>query len=109
MNVNRMRAQGYDGVANIAGIHRDVQAIMRHRIPNAVYAHWMAYSLNLAVEHACKNPLIRNMLVTLQQIAFPFDYYAKRLLAFQRCLFQDVAVRVEMEWRTKLRTLCEIR
>lgn len=47
------------------------------------------------------------MLGTLQQIAFALDYSAKRLLAFQECLSQDAAVRVEMEGRTKLPTLRE--
>ena len=49
------------------------------------------------------------MLGTPQQIAFAFHYSAKRLLAFQECLSQDAAVRVEMERRAKLRTLCETR
>ena len=30
------------------------------------------HSLNLAIGHACKEPLVRNMLGTLQQIAFAF-------------------------------------
>ena len=38
-----------------------------------------------------------------------FDYSAKRLLAFQESLRQDVLVREEMERRGKLRTLCETR
>ena len=49
------------------------------------------------------------MLSTLQTTAFAFDYSAKRLLAFQESLRQDVLVREEMETRAKLRTLCETR
>ena len=104
-----MRAQGYDGAANMAGIHRGVQAIIRHRVPDAVFVHCKAHSLNLAIGHACREPFVRNMLGTLQQIAFAFHYSAKRLLAFQECLSQDAAVRVEMERHAKLRTLCETR
>ena len=109
LDVDRMRAQGYDGEANMAGAYRGVQAIIRQRIPDATYVHCKAHSLNLAIGHACKEPLVRNMLGTLQQIAFAFDYSAKRLLAFQDCRSQDAAVREEMERRTKLRTLCEMR
>ena len=109
LDIDRMRAQGYDGTANMTGIHKGVQAIIRHRVPDAVYVHCKAHSLNLAIGHSCKEPLVRNMLGTLQQIAFAFHYSAKRLLAFQECLSQDAAVRVEMERRAKLRTLCETR
>ena len=52
---------------------------------------------------------MRNMLGPLQHIASAFHYSAKRLLAFQECLSQDAAIRVEMEQRAKLRTLCETR
>ena len=69
----------------MAGIHRGVQAIIRYRVPDAVYVYCNAHSLNLAIGHACKEPLVRNMLGTLQQIAFAFHYSAKRLLAFQEC------------------------
>ena len=69
----------------MAGIHRGVQAIIRHRVPDAVYVYCNAHSLNLAIGHACKEPLVRNMLGTLQQIAFAFHYSAKRLLALQEC------------------------
>jgi len=77
LDVDRMRAQGYDGAANMAGGHRGVQAIIRQRVPDAVFVHCKAHSLNLAIGHACKEPLARNMLGTLQQIAFAFDYSAE--------------------------------
>ncbi|XP_068675681.1 52 kDa repressor of the inhibitor of the protein kinase-like [Montipora foliosa] len=109
IETRKMRAQGYDGAANMAGVHRGVQAIIKQHVPEAVYVHCKAHSLNLAIGHACKEPLVRNMLSTLQTIAFAFDYSAKRLLAFQESLRQDVLVREEMERRAKLRTLCETR
>ena len=31
LEIDRMRAQGYDGAANMAGIHRGIQAIVRYR------------------------------------------------------------------------------
>ena len=81
IDTHKMRAQGRDGAANMSGVHRRVQAVIRQQVPDAVYCHCKAHSLNLAICHACKEPLIRNMLSTVQTIAF--DYSAKRLLAFQ--------------------------
>ena len=108
IETRKMRTQGYDGAANMAGVHRGVQAIIiKQHVPEAVYVHCKAHSLNLAIGHACKEPLVRNMLSTLQTIAFAFDYSAKRLLAFQESLHQDVLVREEIERLAKLRTLCE--
>ena len=107
IETRKMRAQGYDGAANMAGVHRGVQAIIKQHVPKAVYVHCKAHSLELAIGYACKEPLVRNMLSTLQTIAFAFDYSAKRLLAFRELLRQDVLVREEMERRAKLRTLCE--
>ena len=109
IETRKMRAQGYNGAADMAGVHRGVQAIIKQHVPEAVYIHSKAHSLNLAIGHASKEPLVRNMLSTLQTIAFAFDYSAKRLLAFQESLRQDVLVREEMERRAKLRTLCETR
>ena len=53
LDIDRMRAQGHGGAANTAGIHRGIQAIIRHCVPDAVYVHCKAHSLNLAIGHAC--------------------------------------------------------
>ena len=62
LDIDRMQAQGYYGAA----IRGGAQAIIRHPVPNAVYVHCKAHSLNLAIGHDCKEPLVRNMLGTLQ-------------------------------------------
>ena len=75
LDIDHMHAQGCDDrAANMAAIHSGVQAIIRHRVPDAVYVHCKAHSLNLAIGHACKEHLVRNMLGTLQQIPFAFHY-----------------------------------
>ena len=53
LDIDRMLAQGHSGAANTAGIHGGVQAIIRHYVPDAVYVHCKAHSLNLAIGHAC--------------------------------------------------------
>ena len=39
------------------------------------------YTLNVivSIKHACKEPLVRNVMNSLQEIAFIFDYSAKKL------------------------------
>ena len=108
--VGHMRAQGYDGAANMSGIHRGVQARIKETVPEASYVHCKAHNLNLAIVHACKEPLIRNLMDTVQAIAFAFDYSAKRLLNFKENLeTTDDNVKEGMGKRQKLKTLCETR
>jgi len=38
-----MRAQWYEGAANLSGINRDVQTRNRERIPTAQYVHYKAH------------------------------------------------------------------
>ena len=109
VDVDRMRGQGYDGAANMAGKHRGVQARIRVRVPYANYTHCRAHSLNLAIVHACKEPMIRNLMDTVQTIAFAFDYSAKRLVQFKESLELDPNAKDAMERKTKLNTLCEKR
>ncbi|KAH3796906.1 hypothetical protein DPMN_150483 [Dreissena polymorpha] len=52
---------------------------------------------------------MRNMMSTVQVIAFALNYSAKRLLNFQDNLENDPVSREEMEKRTKLQSLCETR
>lgn len=109
LNIAKMRAQGYDGASNMAGCHRGVQTRIREVVPQALYIHCKAHSLNLAIVHACKEVLVRNMFDTVQQIGFAFNYSAKRLLAFSEQLENDTLAKAEMEKRTKLQSLCETR
>ena len=107
--VAKMRSQGYDGAANMAGIHRGVQARIRQLVPGAIYTHCKAHNINLAIVHASREPLIRTMMETVQQIAFSFNYSAKRLHALQAQLELDGDARAAMNKRTKLQSLCETR
>ncbi|CAG2237753.1 unnamed protein product [Mytilus edulis] len=108
--IDRMRGQGYDGAANMSGKFRGVQAIVRERVSTATYVHCKAHQLNLALIHSSKEPCVRNMMGTVQDIAFAFDYSAKRLNAFATELSNcDENVKEAMEKRSKLTTLCETR
>ena len=75
----------------------------------ASYIHCKAHQLNLALVHSSKEPCVRNMMSTVQEIALKFDYSAKRLTAFTDELSKNQNVKDQLERRTKLRTLCETR
>ncbi|XP_052809538.1 zinc finger MYM-type protein 1-like [Mya arenaria] len=109
VQIEKMRGQGYDGAANMSGIHKGVQARISARIPGAVYTHCKAHSLNLAIIHALEEVFARNMMSVVQTIAFAFNYSAKRLLHFNENLNNDNVCREELERRTKLQSLCETR
>ncbi|XP_052799150.1 uncharacterized protein LOC128230746 [Mya arenaria] len=101
--IQNMRGQGYDGAANMSGKYRGVHARVREIIPDAVYTHCKVHSLNLCIIHACKEPLVRNVMDTIQTIAFAFDYSAKRLTAFNDALNNDELAKGEMDRRRKLK------
>lgn len=109
VNLEKLRGQGYDGASNMSGKFRGVQARIREVQPQALYTHCRAHCLNLAICHASEEPKVRNMMRTVQEIAFCFNYSAKRLLRFQEALGNDAESRLAMQKRTKLQSLCETR
>ena len=60
--IGNMRAQGYDGAANMSGIHRGVQARISERIPTAPYIHSKAHVLNLAIVHLSSDVSVKPMM-----------------------------------------------
>jgi len=63
--IENMRAQGYDGAANMSGIHRGVQARIRGRIPTAQYVHSKTHVLNLAIVHSSSDVSVKTMMATV--------------------------------------------
>ncbi|WAR28914.1 hypothetical protein MAR_014618 [Mya arenaria] len=55
------------------------------------------------------NLIVRNVMKTVQKVAFCFNYSAKRLLRYLNALENDAENREAMERRTKLQSLCETR
>ena len=101
-----MRGQCYDGAS---GKFRGVQERIRQIFPDAVYTHCKAHCLNLAIIHASEEPLARNMMNTVQEVAFMLNYSGKRLLRYQETFANDPESRAQMEHRTKLQSLCATR
>ena len=52
--LQNLRGQCYDGVSNMAGARSGCSAIIKEKVPVAVYHHCAAHRLNLAVVSACK-------------------------------------------------------
>jgi hypothetical protein len=100
LDINKIRAQCYDGAANMAGKYSGVQARILQLNPETSYVHCKAHSLNLALIHSSKD---------VQEIIFSFDYSAKRLLAFSEELSENQTVQEQLDRCTKLQTLCETR
>ena len=68
-----MRAQGYDGTANMSGSHIGVPASIRERILIAQYIHSKAHVLNLAFVHSSSDVSVRTTMATMQVIEFAFQ------------------------------------
>ena len=105
VNIAKMRVQGYDGAANMSGKYNGVQARILNTIQGATYVHCKSHCLNLAIVHSCNYNSVRNVMTTVQEIGFAFDYSAKRLQAFFDELAADAATKENMEKRTKLRNI----
>lgn len=84
--IQKMRGQGYDEAANMNRKFHGVRARVRQLVPDAIYTHCKAHNLNLCIIHACKEPLVRNVMDVIQTIELAFDYSAKRLMAFNDAL-----------------------
>ena len=82
LDLEKLRAQDYDGASNMSGRTNGVQALVRNPSPDVVYVHCKAHCLNLAIMHSCKEPVIRTMMAPVEEIAYAFDYSSKRLQTF---------------------------
>lgn len=109
IQVDKIRAQAYDGASNMSGKHMGAQAVVQRQYPLATYVHCKTHCLNLAITKSCNLPLVRNMMGTVQEISFAFGYSAKRLLAFQEEIKTDLQAKEELSRRSKIRMLCETR
>jgi hypothetical protein len=76
----------------MAGKYSGVQARILQLNPEASYVHCKAHYLDLALIHGSKDVCVRNMMFTVQEITFSFDYSTKRLLIFSEELSENQTV-----------------
>lgn len=67
--LTHLRAQTYDGAANMAGEFNGCQRLIRDEQPLALYYHCSAHCVNLVAEHtAACTPLVRDALQQVQEL-----------------------------------------
>ena len=54
--------QGYDGAANMSGHRSGLSAIIRSKVPRAIYVHCVCHCLNLVLQDASSSTEVRNCL-----------------------------------------------
>jgi hypothetical protein len=77
-----MRAHGYDETTNMSGKYICVQARLLQTVTGAMYVYNTSHCLNLVIVHSCIDLSVRNAMSTVQEVAFAYDYSAKKLQAF---------------------------
>jgi hypothetical protein len=66
----------------MSGKYIGVQARLLQTVTGAMYVHNNPHCLNLAIVHSCNDVSVRNAMSTVQEVAFAFDYSAKKSQAF---------------------------
>ena len=103
--IDKMRGQAYDGAAAMSSEKQGVQGRIKAMNKLALYTHCKSHVLNLSIAHACKLPLVRNMVDGINSTYIFFESSPKR-----QQYFEDVLSHQETESsRTKLLGLCKTR
>lgn len=80
LTFENLRGQGYDGGANMSGVHNGVQSLIlkKKKQSLAFYTHCLSHSLNICLSKACNVPAIKNIMGTTQSVSAFFSNSAKR-------------------------------
>jgi len=78
LQLSNVRAQTYDGAANMAGRFNGCQAIICRENPLALFFHCAAHSANLASEHTAESsPLLRDALQNVNELGLLYKRSGK--------------------------------
>lgn len=79
LQLSSLRAQCYDGAANMSGKFSGVQSYIKQHQPLAMYVHCYAHNLNLVLQETCREvPVMRDCLEYLHRAAILMGRSAKR-------------------------------
>ncbi|XP_008187396.1 zinc finger MYM-type protein 1-like [Acyrthosiphon pisum] len=78
INLNFLIGQSYDGAAYMSGHLNGAQAVIRKKYPKALFVHFSAHSLNLAINDACKITVVRNTVGSVSSVCNFFRGSAQR-------------------------------
>lgn len=79
LDISKLRGQGYDGAAVMAGVYNGVQTKIKARCPLAEYIHCNAHNLNLVLNDTMTNSIeIQNFFAIIQKLYIYFASSGKR-------------------------------
>ena len=61
LDMSKLRGQGYDGAANMAGRCSGAAKLILCKYPKALYSHCASHKLNLCIVQACKLSCVSNI------------------------------------------------
>ena len=96
-----LRGQTYDGAANMSGVHKGAQAVIRQKQPLVVYVHCITHCVNLATEAAISESAIMRNAVSLVNELGVLSSQSGKFFAGAASNFYDRVI--------KLHPLCTIR
>jgi len=88
-----------------SGIKNGCAAIINRLNRKALYTHCMSHRLNLAVSKACQIRSIENMLSTIQQLSWFFNFSEQR----QSCFVHNIDKLIPEAKRKRLKDVCRTR
>jgi hypothetical protein len=100
-----LRGQGYDGCSTMSGKYCGVQAEIQKSYPRALYFHCSSHILNLALNHSCEVPSIRNAHSQLREVCVFLTGSAKRVANLR----QQVETLLPGSSITKVKKFCTTR
>lgn len=90
LSVTNIISQGYDGAANLSGIHRGLQALIKKDAPNSIYTHCFSHILNLTLTQAASScPEAVNLFGLFDRIAVFFGQSYKRMAKWRKTVIEN--------------------
>jgi len=105
--LTHLRAQTYDGAANMAGQYAGCQKLIRDEQPLALYYHCSAHCANLVAEYVANSvPLVRDATQTVHEVGKLFDRSLKFRQAFREA--SDLQASQSLKPLCPTRWLCRV-
>lgn len=90
LSLTNIVSQAYDGAANLSGIHRGLQALIKKDAPNSIHTHCFSHILNLTLTQAASScPEAVNLFLLLDRLAVFFGQSYKRMAKWKRTVVEN--------------------
>ena len=74
LDLKNCRGQGYDGAGAVSGVLNGLSALILKENEKARYTHCANHRLNLTISTSCKITSIRNLIYTIKEITYFFNF-----------------------------------